>query len=238
MSAKIALMRQSDEAEDAYCKALQHLGHVRCIPVLSFNFINIPKLSSLLNSPQDWGGIIFTSKRAVQAVRTSLPHEWAGKPCFVVGQATSRLASDVGFNCMGAESGCAGALAELIKQKYRDELPLLFVCGAVRRDTLPLFMDKHNISYQCQVVYQSVACPDILEEIKKFVHELGPPSHIVYFSPAGYNFAHQHWTTVLGLVENVQLVAIGNTTWTEMGEDERVLAAKKPNPSSLCDVIS
>jgi len=238
---KIALMRSQEAENDPYCECLQQLGTVCCIPVLSFNFINLTELYKYLASPDQWGGIIFTSKRAVEACRLvvtghGLPLVWKNKVCFVVGDATSKVAAELGFECVGSECGNADKLTVVIKSSYSSTLPLLFVCGNLRRDTLPAFLQTNNICYKCITVYETVASVDIKEEIHKFVRAFGTPSHIVYFSPSGYRFAQQIWKEELTNSANtVRLVAIGATTATEM--KDAVLVAKKPNPISLYEVI-
>ena len=234
-------MRLQEGVEDPYCEHLQQLGVVRCIPVLSFTFVNLELLYTYLASSEQWAGIILTSKRAVEAIKLAvgqpgLPSEWESKQCFVVGEATSKVAGELGFACTGSECGNASKLADVIKSSSVSTLPLLFVCGSLRRDTLPDFMKSNNIAYKSVIVYETIACSSIRKDIQDFVTECGPPSHIVYFSPSGYQFSHHIWEEELAeTADDIRLVAIGTVTSREIKGP--VLVAKKPNPQSLCEVI-
>ena len=242
MVIKIVLMRSQEEPADAYCERLKDLGEVHCIPVLSFNFINLPQLCAYLASPQHWGGIIFTSKRAVEAVRLAvesqnLSTEWSAKSCYVVGKATEKVASKLGFSCSGADSGNADKLAEKIKHSYLSRLPLLFLCGNLRRDTLPSSLETNKIPYQNLTVYETVAWDGMKVKIDEYIDKFGLPSHIVYFSPSGYQLAHHIWDKLMKTAgKDVNVVAIGSTTATDM-IGGRVLVSKQPNPQALYEVI-
>ncbi|CAF0816930.1 unnamed protein product [Rotaria sordida] len=76
MSVKTVLLFRSktDDAsnEDVYEKLLHDHGyHVKTISPIQFRFINIDLLSTKLKS-HDYYGLIFTSKRAVEAVQRVL----------------------------------------------------------------------------------------------------------------------------------------------------------------------
>lgn len=110
-----------------------------------------------------YGGIIFTSQRAVEAfsqvvhdIRKSTGSEDIGLtaelPLYVVGPATARGLRALNLPCpvVGEESGNGEALAHLILDHYNDlilqrqkqqdqtqKLPLLFLVGEQRRDIIP-----------------------------------------------------------------------------------------------------
>jgi len=135
-----------------------------------------------------YGGIIFTSQRAVEAfgmivqsVRTRtneidklLPPEL---PLYVVGPATARglRALDLKCNILGEECGNGEALAEFILQHYNDlpaqkqmlgGLPLLFLVGEKRRDIIPTTLQSPELSPQQRigvhevVVYETGEMPN------------------------------------------------------------------------------
>ena len=243
---RIALMRSGGSAEDPYLSALYHLGTVCCIPTLSFNFININQLKDALDAHRQWDGVIFTSQRAVEAVNSVICKDqlqnWKSKPCFVVGEATQRAAVQAGFSCEGGDCGSASALGPMIKQFYNPEhnLPLLFICGQIRMNTLPEFMERNKIPFEEVVAYETIADVRLPSCVESFVEEHEVPTHIVYFSPSGYRFAHPIWQRFLGgQVDNVQLVAIGKTTAAEiMLANPMVRTAAKPTPASVYEVIT
>ena len=236
---KIALMRDRDFPTDLYCDVLSSLGTVQCLPPLSFNFINLDQLSAHLAAPHRWKGLIFTSKRAVQALKQVdaylLP--WKSKPCFVVGNATWKAAEKVGLNCIGSESGCGSQLGEVIKKSsHKGDLPLLFVCNQLRRDELPQYLTNHNVAFETVIVYETIANEHLPVLIRRFIDDHHNPSHIVYFSPSGYKIAHPIWSNCLDLEANqVTMVAIGNTTASVMSGV--ALIADQPSPSAVLAAI-
>ncbi|XP_012578903.1 PREDICTED: uroporphyrinogen-III synthase [Condylura cristata] len=97
--------KEDDGGQDPYVRDLGQLGlEATSIPVLSFEFLSLPELSEKLSHPEDYGGLIFTSPRAVEAVglclerdsktaawKESLREKWGAKPVYVVGKATASL---------------------------------------------------------------------------------------------------------------------------------------------------
>nr|XP_044990016.1 uroporphyrinogen-III synthase isoform X2 [Jaculus jaculus] len=133
---------------------LQELGlyglEATLIPVLSFEFLSLPSLSEKLSHPEGFGGLIFTSPRAVEAVKLclekdnktevwekSLKEKWNAKSVYVVGNATASLVSKIGLDGEGENCGNAAQLAEYICSKECPAVPLLFPCGTLKGDTLP-----------------------------------------------------------------------------------------------------
>ncbi|XP_036191541.1 uroporphyrinogen-III synthase isoform X4 [Myotis myotis] len=133
---KVLLLKDAKEegGQDPYVRAawptqnlffrLQELGlhglEATLIPVLSFEFLSLPTFWEKLSRPEGYGGLIFTSPRAVEAVELSLEQDgksegegrippvgdtgfqksvwkkslretWNAKPVYVVGNATASL---------------------------------------------------------------------------------------------------------------------------------------------------
>ncbi|XP_043087190.1 uroporphyrinogen-III synthase isoform X5 [Puntigrus tetrazona] len=102
---KVLLLKEPRESEteaDPYIQELASCGHTASlIPVLSFRLVSLEELSERLLQPERFGGLIFTSPRAVEAVQTclhSLTHKWDAvkdkwneKSVYVVGKATASL---------------------------------------------------------------------------------------------------------------------------------------------------
>ncbi|CAB1344004.1 unnamed protein product [Coregonus sp. 'balchen'] len=95
--------REGGSGPDPYIKALASHGHkATLIPVLSFTFVSLNTLSDKLFQPEQHGGMVFTSPRAVEAVRMCLEDDerreewnrdmkdkWNAKSIYVVGKATA-----------------------------------------------------------------------------------------------------------------------------------------------------
>ncbi|XP_059982569.1 uroporphyrinogen-III synthase isoform X2 [Lagenorhynchus albirostris] len=109
-----------------------------------------------LSHPEGYGGLIFTSPRAVEAVelclekdnktevwRKSLQEKWNAKSVYVVGNATASLVNKIGLHTEGENCGNAEKLAEYICSRESSALPLLFPCGTLKREILPkMLKDK------------------------------------------------------------------------------------------------
>uniref|UniRef100_A0A8C6HX29 Uroporphyrinogen-III synthase n=1 Tax=Mus spicilegus TaxID=10103 RepID=A0A8C6HX29_MUSSI len=120
--------KEDDSGLDPYIQELRLCGlEATLIPVLSFEFMSLPSLSEKLSHPEGFGGLIFTSPRAVEAVKLclekdnkteawekSLKDRWNAKSVYVVGSATASLVNKIGLNAEGAGSGNAEKLAEYI----------------------------------------------------------------------------------------------------------------------------
>ncbi|XP_064789375.1 uroporphyrinogen-III synthase-like [Oncorhynchus masou masou] len=97
--------REGGSGPDPYIKELASRGHeATLIPVLSFTFVSLNTLSDKLFQPERHGGLIFTSPRAVEAVKMCLEDDerteqwnmdirekWNAKSIYVVGKATAAL---------------------------------------------------------------------------------------------------------------------------------------------------
>ncbi|EDM11762.1 rCG47444, isoform CRA_c [Rattus norvegicus] len=128
---KVLLLKDAkddDSGQDPYIQELRLCGlEATLIPVLSFEFMSLPSLSEKLSHPEGFGGLIFTSPRAVEAVKLclekdnkteawekSLKDRWNAKSVYVVGSATASLVNKIGLDAEGAGSGNAEKLAEYI----------------------------------------------------------------------------------------------------------------------------
>ncbi|XP_076768354.1 uroporphyrinogen-III synthase isoform X3 [Arvicanthis niloticus] len=133
---KVLLLKDAkddDSGQDPYIQELRLCGlEGTLIPVLSFEFMSLPSLSEKLSHPEGFGGLIFTSPRAVEAVKLclekdnkteawekSLKDRWNAKSVYVVGSATASLVNKIGLDAEGAGSGNAEKLAEYICSIFR-----------------------------------------------------------------------------------------------------------------------
>jgi len=145
---------------------------------LLYSTITVGGFSTKYGWRAQYGGIIFTSQRAVEAfgmivgsVRTHtnaidelLPPEL---PLYVVGPATARglRTLDLKCNIIGEECGNGEALARYILQHYNDSpaqkqtfggLPLLFLVGEKRRDIIPTTLQSQELSPQQRIAVHEV----------------------------------------------------------------------------------
>ncbi|KAF6318034.1 uroporphyrinogen III synthase [Rhinolophus ferrumequinum] len=149
--------KEDDSGQDPYIRELGLYGlEATLIPVLSFEFLSLPSFSEKLSHPEDYGGLIFTSPRAVEAVelcleedsktevwKKSLKEKWNAKSVYVVGNATASLVNKIGLDTEGESCGNAEKLAEYICSRESPALPLLFPCGTLKGEILPkMLKDK------------------------------------------------------------------------------------------------
>ncbi|CAH1258271.1 UROS [Branchiostoma lanceolatum] len=250
----ILLLREPREGRgtDPYEQEFLSAGmQVKSIEVLSFEFCNLPELRSLLNKPEEFSGMVFTSQRSVEAVRRclqdaedeeqSLPGDWICKSTFVVGTATAAAARSLGLTPSGEECGTATQLADLITQKFpTNGKALLFPCGLMRTETLPSALSAANIPLTELRVYQTTSHPDIDKRLDAYITEQGVPEFLVFFSPSGVKFSQPALQKLAANdLSKIKIAAIGPTTAEAMTSAGLAVActAEKPNPRSLLTAI-
>ncbi|PFH63041.1 hypothetical protein XA68_10082 [Ophiocordyceps unilateralis] len=160
-----------------------------------------------------FGGLIFTSQRAVEAfaavVEAGRAAEEVGPdwpylrnvPVFAVGPATAQALEGVApMRVMGgAECGNGEALARFILEQYHHRLdaahrpPLLFLVGEQRRDVIPrMLMDAalppaERIDVTEEVVYATTVVPSLAQDLDLALRRSADASvrWLVVFSPSG-----------------------------------------------------
>jgi uroporphyrinogen-III synthase len=141
------------------------------------------------NTHLQYGGVIFTSQRAVEAfsevvasiqpstdIDTLLP---STLPLYVVGPATERGLKALGLKCqiLGAETGNGEALAKFMLDHYNTtnksigistKAPLLFLVGEQRRDIIPktLHAAEDRIDVEELVVYETGEMASFHEDLR------------------------------------------------------------------------
>ncbi|XP_078586903.1 uroporphyrinogen-III synthase-like isoform X1 [Branchiostoma floridae x Branchiostoma japonicum] len=247
----ILLLREPREGKgtDPYEQEFVAAGlQVKSVEVLSFEFCNLPELRSLVNKPEEFSGMVFTSQRSVEAVmrclqeeEQSLPEEWICKSTFVVGTATAAAARSLGLTPSGEECGTATQLADLITQKFTsNRKALLFPCGFMRRETLPSALSAANIPLTELRVYQTTAHPDIDKRLQAYIAEQGIPEFLVFFSLSGVKFSQPALQKLAASdLSKIKIAAIGPTTAEAMTSAGLSVActAEKPNPQALLAAI-
>ncbi|XP_069836134.1 uroporphyrinogen-III synthase [Dendropsophus ebraccatus] len=246
--------KSGDAASDPYVMELSSHGYqATLIPVLSFKFVSLEHLSDKLAHPENYEGLIFTSPRAVEAVRLcleknkevwehSLKDKWNSKCIYVVGKATAALVDELGLSSEGEASGNAEKLADLICSKpISYSAPILFPCGSLKREVLPKRLKEKNVPLESLTVYQTAQHPDIPSSLTDYFSEEGIPGSIVFFSPSGVKFCLRD---ILALandqVNQIKFAAIGPTTSEAMAEQGLTVSctARNPTPQNLAEGLN
>nr|XP_037865633.1 uroporphyrinogen-III synthase isoform X2 [Chlorocebus sabaeus] len=206
---KVLLLKDAKEddcGQDPYIRELGLYGlEATLIPVLSFEFLSLPSFSEKLSHPEDYGGLIFTSPRAVEAAQLcleknnktevwerSLKEKWNAKSVYVVGNATASLVSKIGLDTEGETCGNAEKLAEYICSRESSPLPLLFPCGNLKREILPKALKDKGIAMESVTVYQTIPHPGIQGNLNSYYSQQGVPASITFFSPSGLTYSLKH----------------------------------------------
>uniref|UniRef100_A0A0D9QWU1 Uroporphyrinogen-III synthase n=1 Tax=Chlorocebus sabaeus TaxID=60711 RepID=A0A0D9QWU1_CHLSB len=206
---KVLLLKDAKEddcGQDPYIRELGLYGlEATLIPVLSFEFLSLPSFSEKLSHPEDYGGLIFTSPRAVEAAQLcleknnktevwerSLKEKWNAKSVYVVGHATASLVSKIGLDTEGETCGNAEKLAEYICSRESSPLPLLFPCGNLKREILPKALKDKGIAMESVTVYQTIPHPGIQGNLNSYYSQQGVPASITFFSPSGLTYSLKH----------------------------------------------
>lgn len=250
---KVLLLKDAKEddcSQDPYVKELGLHGlEATLIPVLSFEFLCLPSLSEKLSHPEDFGGLIFTSPRAVEAVKLSLEQsnkaqawekslreKWNARPVYVVGNATASLVSQIGLRTAGGHCGNAEKLAEYICSKESVPLPLLFPCGTLKREVLPQMLKDKGLPLESITVYETIPHPGIQGNLNSYYCKQGIPASITFFSPSGVKYSLEHIQELSGdSMEQIKFAAIGPTTARALAAQGLHVSctAESPTPQAL-----
>ncbi|KAI4530408.1 hypothetical protein MG293_019297 [Ovis ammon polii] len=242
--------KEDDCGQDPYVRELGLYGlEATLIPVLSFEFLCLPGLSEKLSHPEGYGGLIFTSPRAVEAVerclqkdtkaevwKRSLKEKWNAKSVYVVGHATASLVNRIGLHTEGETCGSAEKLAEYICSRESSALPLLFPCGTLKREILPKMLKDKGIPLESVTVYQTIPHPGIQGNLTSYYTQQGVPASITFFSPSGLTHSLKHIQELSGdSIGQIKFVAIGPTTAHALAAQGLPVSctAESPTPHAL-----
>ncbi|XP_014735104.1 PREDICTED: uroporphyrinogen-III synthase [Sturnus vulgaris] len=244
--------KDKDSGPDPYIKELGSYSlEATLIPVLSFEFTSLDSLFEKLSHPECYGGLVFTSPRALEAIKRrvkkkvtwskSLKQMWNIKPTYVVGKATASLVEEIGLNPQGEKAGNAEKLAEYICSREKpNSSALLFPCGALKREVLPTVLREKGIPLESLTVYQTTQHPDLQESLSSYFSQQGIPASVAFFSPSGVKFCLQHIQKLSGdLINQVKFAAIGPSTAEALqGAGIAVsCTARSPTPQDLAAAI-
>ncbi|XP_008312318.1 uroporphyrinogen-III synthase isoform X9 [Cynoglossus semilaevis] len=253
----LLLKEPKDEfGPDPYITALATHGHkATLIPVLSFKFVSLNTLADKVFQPEKHGGLIFTSPRAVEAVKMCLEAEdrreewnrsvkdkWKTKSIYVVGKATAALVRNLGLDPVGEDTGTADVLSRvIIEREDRNIRPLFFPCGSIKREVLPTALRDNGVPLETLTVYQTAEHPDLEKNLKNFFEEQGSPGSVAFFSPSGVKFCLDVIRRLSGdQLTQIKFAAIGTTTGDAMAAEGLCVSctAEKPTAEHLAAVIA
>ncbi|XP_054622832.1 uroporphyrinogen-III synthase [Dunckerocampus dactyliophorus] len=246
--------RDGDSETDPYVKALASHGlKATLLPVLSFKFVSLNTLSDKLFQPEKHGGLIFTSPRAVEAVKmciqerteewtSSVSDKWNTKSVYVVGKSTAVLARSISLNSIGEDTGTADVLSRVIIEREDTNIPpLFFPCGSIKREVLPTALRENGVPLEMLTVYQTAEHPDIDKNLCNYFAQQGVPASIAFFSPSGVKFCLQTVQRLAGeRLAQIKFAAIGPTTRDAMLAEGLSVSctAEKPTAEHLAAAIS
>ncbi|XP_072335322.1 uroporphyrinogen-III synthase isoform X4 [Scyliorhinus torazame] len=224
---KVLLLKDPKEGvlgPDPYVQEFASLGlQATLIPVLSFEFISLQDLSKKLSHPEVYGGLIFTSPRAVDAVmlclgekaiseewnNNSLKERWNEKSTYVVGKSTANL------------------------EESSNSLPLLFPCGTLKREILPKYLKENSVPLESITVYQTSQHPCFQKALNDYFSEQGIPESITFFSPSGVKFCLHTIKKLAGeYIDRIKFAAIGPTTADAMATEGLTVSCTPEKPTS------
>ncbi|XP_010736796.1 uroporphyrinogen-III synthase isoform X1 [Larimichthys crocea] len=248
--------RDGESGPDPYIKELASYGHkATLIPVLTFKFVSLNTLSDTLFRPEKYGGLVFTSPRAVDAVKMCLEDEkirkewdnivkdkWNTKSVYVVGKTTAALVKNLGLNPLGEDTGTAEVLSRVIIEREDTNIPpLFFPCGSIKREVLPTALRDNGVPLETLTVYQTVEHPDLEKNLKNYFTEQGTPASIAFFSPSGVKFCLEVVQRLSGEeLCQIKFGAIGPTTEATMTAEGLHVScvAEKPTAEHLAAAIA
>ncbi|XP_061491678.1 uroporphyrinogen-III synthase isoform X1 [Rhineura floridana] len=255
---KVLLLKDPKEGEngpDPYINELSLHGlEATLIPVLAFEFISLQAFFEKLFHPEQYSGLIFTSPRAVEAFRLCLDdnskkevwknclrEKWNTKSVYVVGKATAGVVAEMGLTSQGENSGNAEKLAGYIcSWESSNSLPLLFPCGALKREMLPTILRGKGIALEGLTVYQTIQHPNLQESLRNYFIQQGIPASVTFFSPSGVKYCLKQIQKLAGdLIPQIKFAAIGPTTAETMAAEGIPVSctAQSPTPQDLTACI-
>jgi len=232
--APYVLLLKSNKVNDEYKTQIAKACHVDAasISVLDFAYTNLDKLAASMLKIKEYGGLMFTSARGVEAFSRALRSidlhadedllsSIEDTKIYVVGRATEsalmKVKSEHGVDlkCDGSKEGSAEKLAYYmakLKDVCNETRPFLFICGNIAREAIPEILESNNILVESTCVYETVPDPNFDKNLSTLLKVRGDPTVIVFFSPSGIEFSLGVIQNAISAFDKVKIVAIGNTT--------------------------
>ena len=168
--------------------------------------------------------VVFTSMNAVVAVTDMLDGHVPSWRIYCMGYATQKLVAEYFGEASIAGTGASALeLAEtIIEEEAPDEL--IFFCGNIRRDELPVKLSRQGITVHEICVYETLATPHKME--KTF-------DGILFFSPSAAESFFSNNT----IPPETVLFAIGQTTRDTLARFTRnkIVVSKEPGKDEMVE---
>jgi uroporphyrinogen-III synthase len=167
--------------------------------------------------------VVFTSMNAVEAVTTALDGmvpEWR---IYCMGQRTQELVVEYfGKNAVAGTASSASLLADEITNAEEEIDSVIFFCGNIRRNELPLQLQANGIEVQEIVVYETITRPHQLTE---------EYDGVLFFSPSAADSFFQKNK----LPAHTVVFAIGDTTASAVKKysNNQIITATEPGKDAL-----
>lgn len=210
---KVVLFKS--ESED-YEKAFLDVNYKALfVEPLQFEFINEEELSNKLLQ-KDYTGLILTSPRAIEAVSKCWDPSrfviWNTKRIYTVGEVSShRIKLLLGLEALGATSGNAQNLANIISKENPEMSKFLFPCGNLRTEILPNTLRAAGINVDALTVYETKENENLRTHLME-LNDTANPCCMVFFSPSGCEYIHRQLQTFCNQLSDLPHFAIGNST--------------------------
>ena len=243
----VLLLKESEE-NDKYHKCFHENGfpNVQSIPVLEFEYCNLEGLKLFSENFEQYSGLIFTSRRAIQAFALAVDKTQieviSRSPdlnIYVVGRTSETCLDKLGLSSRGSDTGNAKELSEYIINENKNVVkPLMFACGNLARETVPTRLADAGIKCETISCYKTVPNKTFVEKLEEYYSKT-KPDVIGFFSPSGAEFYLSQIRQVIQNFSNTKLVAIGQYTGETLvklnGHVDGI--AMKPTPESLLEVV-
>lgn len=193
---------------------------VNCLSFIETEALSDPALAQKIRFlATEAHSVVFTSMNAVEAVAAQIrntPH-WK---VYCIGHSTRDLVESLLGLPIAGTADDAAALADVIISAGEKEL--LFFCGDIRRDTLPVKLREAGISLHEYEVYHTIATP---QRITRDYRAL------LFFSPS----AVESYFSVNQPAKKSVLFAIGTTTADTIRRhfNGTVITARQPGKEAL-----
>lgn len=184
-----------------------------------FISVSFEKFSPQIISEYDF--LIITSKNSVKSILENSGELFLkDKKVFCVGDETKKILLKNGANVIASEN-YAEQLAGLIVKEY-SAFSFLFLCGNLRRNTLPEALKNAKIKFQEQIIYTTSYTP------KKADFKADA---ILFFSPSAVRSY-----LISNEIQNEKLFCIGKTTAQSLqGFSKNCIIANSPTIQGVID---
>ncbi|GEQ68447.1 hypothetical protein JCM33374_g2115 [Metschnikowia sp. JCM 33374] len=258
---RLLLLKNKTTPKDPYQDTFTCAGHdPEFIPLLDHAPINIDATVEYLTSPGFLGNnckFIITSQRAVEVLHECLDQIAGLDPAkasiirakcgYTVGPATEQILSAKGFTDVrgGRDAGNGSKLADLILQeralaeqqgRNNDEPHIVFFTGTIRKDIIPVKLNKNGVKVQEVVIYKTEPKASIVENFLSCCET--DVDWVIFFSPQGTEDIVGHMAGALPI--GTRIASIGPTTEEYLlskGITPHVVAPQ-PTAAALCESIT